>query len=453
MLDPVLNGDTKLYIDPLLLRLSRHRIISSDGVDNFNAYFGRIIKLLAVSNTHKSAWKSAEKLFRFSEIGWTCLGYGQHSTKGSAIGPRLRKKLMETAKEIVDLGVDDPEIFSLIGLLEEGIGPDRISDMTTRTILPSLVKFTEEICKQLNVPTEFFSYPKLAVSGKLPVNPCLSTRTPILLVPRDILRDLPVAADWDGVASAMEHNDELRNKVNSLIANIWTLKSKEQKAAAKKYSTESKEAFMSLMELVEALKIKPYDPKKDDAGHYLWRRALRDIATEHPLTISKPRNFGLDAIESVVEQIIAKFKDLVETNGLWKLLWHEDKPRREKSAQLLFFAIAEAYCQANGLDISPEVDAGAGPVDFKLSKGYDLRIVVELKLSKGKVVDGYMKQLEIYKSAERKARGMYVVIDIGELGRKLESIMAVKNSRAREGLRASKIFIIDANQKPSASRA
>lgn len=455
ILDPVLNGDTKLYIDPLLLKSSHHRIIKEGALANFNEYFGRIIKLLTASTRSKAAWKSAEALFKFSEIGWTCLGYGKHSTRGSAIGPGLRARLMNTAKEIVDLGIDDPEIFALIGLLEEGIGADRISDMTTRAILPSLIMFTEDICKKLDVSTQPLVFNKFGgLSGNLPINPLASkARTPILLVPRDILRDLPVAADWDGVASATEHNDELRNKVNSMIANIWAMKSKEQKAAARLEALKSKEAFSALIKIVSETKARPYDPKEDPAGHYLWRETLNTVADAHPLKIAAPANHGLAAIESVVEQIIAQFKTLIEDNGLWKLLWHDGRPRKEKSAQLLFFAVAEAYCKSNNLDISPEVDAGAGPVDFKFSEGYRARVVVELKMSTGQVVKGYMNQLEIYKRGERNAIGKYIVLDVGKLGDKAESIMAVKNTRVRNNFRASAIYLVDASQRLSASKA
>src|SRR5690242_12148223 len=71
-----------------------------------------------------------------------------------------------------------------------------------------------------------------------------------------------------------------------------------------------------------------------------------------------------------------------ECNRLSRLLYNDDKsPRKEKAAQLAFFGIANAYCEANNFDISPEADGGAGPVDFKISKGYEYRVVVEMKLS------------------------------------------------------------------------
>ncbi len=85
----------------------------------------------------------------------------------------------------------------------------------------------------------------------------------------------------------------------------------------------------------------------------------------------------------------------------WKSLWYKNKRLPEKYAQRLFFAVAYNYCKVNNLDITLEADSGTGPVDFKLSTGFDSRVLVEVKLSSnGKLVAGYQKQLESYKAAE-----------------------------------------------------
>ncbi|MEZ6192419.1 MAG: hypothetical protein R3C45_14180 [Phycisphaerales bacterium] len=81
---------------------------------------------------------------------------------------------------------------------------------------------------------------------------------------------------------------------------------------------------------------------------------------------------------SVVFKVIDHFKQLVENNGLNEVIY----PCKEKASQLLFFAIADAYCRANNLDLSPEVDSGRGPVDFKVSSGSDIRVLVYSSLYK-----------------------------------------------------------------------
>lgn len=74
---------------------------------------------------------------------------------------------------------------------------------------------------------------------------------------------------------------------------------------------------------------------------------------------------------------------------MWELVWNGTVPRHERASQLLFFAVANVMCAINNVDISPEINSGGGPVDFKFSTGYRGRVLVELKLSTGSVVHGY----------------------------------------------------------------
>ncbi|NDL01018.1 hypothetical protein [Photorhabdus bodei] len=64
---------------------------------------------------------------------------------------------------------------------------------------------------------------------------------------------------------------------------------------------------------------------------------------------------------------------------------------------------------------------------------------------------GYEKQLEIYKSADDTNIGIYVIIDIGKLGKKFEKVMQVRNNFLKTNKKASAIIIIDGNKKASAS--
>ncbi|MFT9297501.1 MAG: hypothetical protein ABF542_05250, partial [Gluconobacter sp.] len=62
---------------------------------------------------------------------------------------------------------------------------------------------------------------------------------------------------------------------------------------------------------------------------------------------------------------------------------------------------------------------GGGPIDFKFSKGYNAKVLVEMKRSGGSVRHGYEKQLEIYLRAASTDYGIFVIIDYGDMGSKL----------------------------------
>ena len=451
LFDPILNADTKLFVDPLLLRTSRYPTIKDEAQQAFETYFGNVIRVLQYSKVIDDLpWRNAERLFTFKEPRETCLGYGDRTTHGSAIGPGLRKGLMQTAKQIIDLGILDPELFALMALLEENIGADRISDMTTQAAKPAFYKFNQEMMAILGVKTEEFELD--GTKFQLARNPLEKReRQPVLVLPKDILRELPIAHDWGDVSDAAGKNANLRDRVNKQIGNIWLVRTRKEKALARSLVLKDRKAFEIFMDAVGLLPKVPYDPELDLEGHYLWRQALSELAGKYPVKIAKPVVETVAELERVVDEIIATFKDLIENKGQWSHLWHKLECRHERAAQRLFFAVAEVYCKANDLAVSPETNSGGGPVDFKFSSGYAARALVEIKLSTGKVVHGYETQLEVYKKAENTLRARYLIVDVGGMGSKLQLVLRIKNARVLAGRPVSEVVVVDGRQKKSAS--
>jgi hypothetical protein len=72
--------------------------------------------------------------------------------------------------------------------------------------------------------------------------------------------------------------------------------------------------------------------------------------------------------------MLDEFRNYIENNRGWSLLWNDNGiAKSEEAAQLLFLGIVKHYCRANNIDISPEVNIGRGPADFKISQGYEFR--------------------------------------------------------------------------------
>ncbi|EJA3095844.1 MULTISPECIES: hypothetical protein [Vibrio] len=452
VVDVMLDTDTQLFIDPLLLNDSQHAEMHDNASNAYKSRFEMIIKLLSKSNEKNDVpWRNAARLFKFSEISNTCLGYGA-SVKGSGFGTDLVSTTLDTAYQIVSLGIDDIDMFMVLALFEEGIGPDRISDMTTNIILDDLIAFTHRINSTLKLPTKDFKV--AGATHNLIVNPCSGEG--LILVPNDIVRDLPVAADWSDIGRVARENEELRERLNDQVGGIWARMTKAQKRTAKESALKSKEAFESVMELIKRAAPEPYDFDSDKNGEMFWTRLLESVASTYPHDLSRFANkkLTLDDVDALVEEILNQFLDLVENKGLWKELWcEENKPRKEKAAQRLLFAVAYSYCKANNLDLSPEADSGNGPVDFKLSQGFDSKVVVEIKLSTNpNVVHGYEKQLEIYKKADDTERGYFLLIDVGNLGKKYATVQRLRDEAIQDGRSASKIVYVDGNQKESASK-
>jgi hypothetical protein len=451
ILNPMLNVDTKLFIDPIIIGTSKLGGFGKRADAALKAYFAEVITLLRASKAKGDvAWRAAQGKLYFREVKGTCLGYGA-SIRGNGFGQKLTGRLVETAKEIVDLGVDNPDLFKLLPLLEEGVGADLISDMTTRIVLKELSQLTTSICIKLKIPVETFH-----INGndfQFPINPTQDQRTPIILVPRDILRDLPVASDWSEVADVVAINAIYRAKVNSLIGDIWRAKTRKQKQEIRKMVLSSKQAIEVLLKALSDIEIEAYDIDRDPRGRIEWHKVHETIGKAFPLSLVLTGPPRKEAAIDLVLKIIDQFKSLIEKKGLWKALWDNTNPRKEKNAQLIFYAVADTYCKMNDLDVTPEADTGAGTVDFKFSSGYNIKILVEAKLSTHPhLVRGYTKQLEAYKVSQDPLCAFYLVIDVGWMGNKDRKLLEAQKEARGKKEPASEIIFINGRRQLSASR-
>jgi hypothetical protein len=454
VLDATLAIDTKLFIDPLLLAKSTHAEINRDAVAQYKNHFEQIIMLLrAVTEEDDPAWKAAYRLFDFPEVPGTCLGYGAATIRGSGWGPELRKKTLRVASKVVEIGVKEPDLFPALGLFEDDIGPDRLSDMTANIAIEALEKFNARVLKVLNLKGEVF-----LVGGKK----CTflrhpfetSKKTPLILVPTDVLRDLPVALDWGGVQEAALANQDLRVEVSKHVSEIWKAKTKKDKAGLKKQAMESETAFMTMLSAMRAAGKAPYDVANDPDNLVRWANLGREYAEANPVAKKPKAPKNVDDVHHIVREIVLQFRHLIEDSGLNRELYNAKKqPRHESSAQRLFFAAAYAYCKAFDVDVSPEIDTGNGKVDFKFSQGFEARVLVEIKLSTNQAtVPGYTKQLDVYKKAQQTTRAIYLVVDVGKMGDKEKDLIAIKNRLSKQKMPVSDLEFVDGTLKPTASK-
>ncbi|GJE49973.1 hypothetical protein GOFOIKOB_3014 [Methylobacterium tardum] len=447
LLDPILNADTKLFIDPLLLSSSNNDTMRRNGFDALKDRFNKIVRLVIASQRRGDvAWRNAARLLDLNERPETGLGYGGASTSGASRPDDIRQKVLATAKEITQLGETDPQIISLMGMFEDGIGPDTISDLTTNSILPVLCSLTEDFCRSQNVPIE--NFPKY--DANLPENP-LRPGTPVILVPKDILRELPLAVDWSDVSRVILEIEEIRDSFNKFLGPMLEVTVRDRKRALRAATLENLKNFQDAFSVVLESSDN-YDPNADVLNFYNFRKILNSNLSQFAGSVTPAATKSKDELARIVREIIANFKYQIENNNMWELLWHGEVPKRERASQLLFFALADVFCRANNIDISPETHSGGGPVDFKFSSGYTNRIVVEIKRSMGTVVHGYKTQTEIYKRAARTDEAIFIIINVGKLGEKLKVITQWQKVRKNAGQSSPEIVIVDALKKASASK-
>lgn len=186
----------------------------------------------------------------------------------------------------------------------------------------------------------------------------------------------------------------------------------------------------------------------------LARYKLNYTVDFSPFYTFPQKELSPDDAYNIVLKICSEFKNLIEHNGLFKLLVDKTGKREmEAKAQLLFYGIAYSICEANDLKLSPEVDSGNGPVDFNLSKGFKANVNVEIKFAdNSKLIKGYSSQLMIYNQAEHTDRSIYLIIKTNNnYDSKIQEIQKNMNEMKSKGEICPDIIIVDSTYKESAS--
>jgi hypothetical protein len=443
--DTYLGIDSLLHVDPARLRSTRIPELRG-AYKRFHTYFDQILDLIVAGEALR---KQTIKKLIFPEIQEAALGYAKTSTSGRGVTIEIATRLYETAKAIINVGIKNHSIFEVAVLFEEKFGPDLISDMTVFLLLDELSQFNKRVAEKLGLPTV-----TKTVHGKtITFVFCKKENKSVLLIPNSILADLPLATDWSEIDAVCEYNESIRKRLNKIIQDTWTKRMVAMpKSLIKQALLNNPILLKELLTNYAKAKAEPYDFESDPRGIVIWHKTSREYAKKNPLELKPAKS--TDEVYDVVQKICHHFKHLIEEKGLHDLLFDSDgRPKIEKASQLLFFGIADAYCSSNNLDINREPQTGRGPADFKVSRGYHERVIVEVKLSSsGKYLDGLTAQLPTYLKAEKAKHGILLLMRVGEHDKKLQRIKRVHKSLKKSGKAVPDLLIVDALDKLSASK-
>ncbi len=374
--DPILNADTKVFVDPFMIFQDDNRLWSGAHgqlIEHFNYCFHLIAQ--GKGNPKTLHYQKAVSLLHFPEPREFCLGYTAEGTRGAGGSVGYARQIAKAMAEAIERGVKDLRHFEELGILNEGVGPDRISDLTCNVLKDRFIAYTLGVAKRHRLPivkikigrARFDTVRKTwrSVVVELPLNQ--ASNRAVILVPARFLSDLPVlnAHDWWASSEAAQLRNDLNYEVMGSVnkATIVAL-ARRAPGVVQKWSINR-----------ETSRFAAYDFEKDPKGVWSWDRAARQYVKTAPLVI-RPARSDKEFV-AVIQLIIDQFRRFIEEQGGWKLLWNdngEEKP--EEAAQLAFRGIAQHYCQANNIVIDREVELGRGPVDFKFSNGYSNRALL-----------------------------------------------------------------------------
>lgn len=441
--DALIDKDSNFFINVIRLKNSTVQEFV-EAYHRLNSFFDEIAMLLDAADKPEMSdkmYESARKRFVFHEVNGVNLGFSA-SSKGAGWGNKLSDKVLSDAYQIVKKGSRQPELFHLVRLFEDDVAGDRLSDMIATIIEPHIKRYTLRILQEIGINPS--TREKLVFSEDgLVVNPY--KKCPILLLPEEILHELPIARDWDDISRVMSENEAIRREISADIGSEW-----KKWAVSNKKGYLRKRVFMQpdvCQRVIDSYKsetLEAFDLRNN--SEYYAAVLLKSIQEAESFSKSKELFNSFDASMDIINV----FKDWTENNRGWAEIQKAPSKSREKSIQRAIHLGAKYYLQKNDLDASFECDAGNGALDVKISRGTD-KTITEIKLSSnGQYLHGYETQVELYGRAEQTERTIYVFIDIGNPGRKNELLKRYEQDRKKGG-KYPALVIIDATERSAAS--
>ena len=413
--DAVLEKDSAFFINVQRLKQTEEPefLHSYERIRDFFTSIATILESADKKDISDKFYRAALNKFAFSEVNEINLGFGD-SKAGSGMGPVLRKQVIDDAFDLVKKGCKAPELFEMIGLFEDGIGPDRLSDMIATIILPDIQAYTKRVMADFEIDTEHYEEDTFDSEGFV-INEFKGCR--LYLLPVDILHELPVAKCWEDVETAARIHQVLQKDPDAFERVVAAYREEE----ADEYNLYN-------------------DPE------YFLGKLLQKIKKAIDFTTAEEGE--IDSLTGALE-VADIFKDWVEHNRGWAEI--QQAAGGEKSVQRFIHACAKHYIKVNNLAFSCEANEGPGPVDFKVSRGQDCT-VVELKLSSNDdYMHGYQEQIQQYAEAEGTENMVFILVDNGHKIR-TNRLREQNQKDIRAGLLVPEVVIVDANTRLSASR-
>ena len=210
-----LDQDSLLHIDPLLLKGSEIPEFKNAYTEFFN-YFRLFIPLVKASkadNLQDRFFNQMVKRFTFKEIPNTGLGFSKGNTRGRGISGTISIQLAHSAYTIIKAGIEDPEIFGLMQLIEDNMAADRISDMAIAILQRHFLEYTQRIALEMGLTTHSYTF-EYGVMFQIP----FYKDKPIHFIPESFLANLPVAHDFEEIDNVCNYNNRLKRKIGRILS-------------------------------------------------------------------------------------------------------------------------------------------------------------------------------------------------------------------------------------------
>ena len=460
--DISLINDLPVFVDPSLLFASEKK--------EYQELHDKIIEYIAflrdMSQNGEIRLGLLKSWFQFPEVKQNWLGYSKTGNGGRGLGSQFAEALNENLYSIFsnfgEEQVTQGSHLEKLCLIKRNVGRDMISDFTTNLIKGFLCEYTQRFALEyldpsqispINVSHAAFNYNLRKWMPKIYKLPYIDNDY-VLLTPKDILTkdDTWISRhdffeDFSTITSSIS-NEELRAQINEYF--IRALPKHEPKK--EDYEIARNLTLSKFPEIVDY-----YIKYKEDNGDKARDISSDNVKAAEFLFIEKIHNFvemleeqnqftkvKWDTFEETYQRVMY-LKQVIENNDGYRIFYIDGEPvKREADLQLMF----KLTWFATPSDFNSEVNNGGGPVDFKISRGFKDKTLVEFKLaSNGKLKQNIENQVERYQEANQTDKAIKVILyfDESEL---IKTNKVLKELGLKEG---KNIVLISAEKRVSAS--
>lgn len=448
VLDSLVYYDVPLFINP--------KLISNCGVEELNgadekivSLYRKIISLLKVTNCEDVYWKVLKKEFDFPEPSGIGLGTCMASTDGRGLTGKIAENSLRVLKSIVDMGIEDPQMYKLLFLVQENIGVDRVSDMIGRILYSDLLQYTSNIIDRLEI------------SGyQIDNNGLKRLYRPngrdLVFVPSNILSEIPDVINCEDIQLLVDKNEEVKDamsvffdKALNSLSDFRGIK----KEKMRQWFFENKEFVINVLNSYRDKDAEVYDYTNDPLAVCDKFDYIKDVVhSQNDLFVNKLAD--IETLPDLIRVLLEVYKECIENLGLNEELYYVDsksgkmRVRREVTTHHLFIIVLEIAKMFTNYEYFFEPKVGNGNIEFVITDLKD-KVLAEFKLSSNRLVHGYDEQLPIYIERFKATYSFYVIIKVTKTNTSIDNFYKDKTKI----LDNCDIIVVDGTLKPSPSNA
>lgn len=389
--NPLVGCDTQLFIDPILLkkcevpelRCSYNKIVE---------FFSKAIAALEKKNIPYSLKK---EMLKFDEVKEANLGYSSFSNGGSGLTGKLSISIMSNLKKYTDCGLFNLDEFYDIAIFDSNVSCDRLTDMVLNIAMEDFIKYSCRIAKENGFATKTvqrkigFDFEHMVWNIKNIEVPYVIDKDGklniVVLVPKSILVADIYSSQNNFIDWVYHTNMEyIKDEFNyTLKKDIFGNKDKIINDIINNNRKDLISSFKEHEGTVEA-----YNLDEDNGLINSIYEKSYELYNKVRFKYTNGHNGSNCSVVDIVKSLIDDLEfAIVHQKGIEVITDSKGKLISEVKISKFIHIFIEARIKDAGynVDISPEVNKGYGPVDFKISRGDDIVIMENKKSSNSKL--------------------------------------------------------------------